>query len=456
MALLVMQHGLRPIVSSLKPGKHGYLKPGSSYDVFLRTLSAAAVSCSFILRSLTLCPTKDGIVRIRDLPWCITKLTIRTFYPERFPEIDQEDLPPNLTKLYLLDEFNQPLDISKTRITRLKVGRHFDQRLERCLPATLDRLSLAGIPCQPLSWIPCGLTRLDLEGSEVDHPADNLPPALTHLKLGDWFTHPVDKLPVTLIHLSIGSGFDDAVDQLPPTLTHLTLGDNFDQPVDKLPPTLTHFVVGHRFNQRVTKLPRGLVYLKLGIAFDQPVRKLPPELRRLDIGAPFWAGTIGMSEFNQPIDALPDRLSELRIYGTKFDQPVSRLPTGMTRLRIICWCFSSQLLRDLPPALTHLDLISRSYQDFPETCSLPLSLTHMQRWSNGARWLGPDATFCPCTLELVNLESFYDICFGERRRLQLCTEAGHGEYCQKYRISSWEILSGETRSEQDHPPVGEK
>lgn len=113
--------------------------------------------------------------------------------------------------------------------------------------------------------------------------------------------------------------------QLPPSVTHLTLTDQefnqpltiissslyelnlvdmkaFNQPIDNLPLSLKSLILGRNFNSPINHLPPSLVKLRTSANFDHPLSCLPLSLECLSINS---------KVFNQPMDSLPPKLSEL-------------------------------------------------------------------------------------------------------------------------------------------------
>jgi len=104
--------------------------------------------------------------------------------------------------------------------------------------------------------LPPNLTHLNILGN-FNQSVDNLPPKLEYLALGYEFNKKVDKLPPTLKNLEIlNSGFNQSVDNLPSTLTHFKLSffGQLNKTINNLPSSLTHLILPHPYNQSLIKL----------------------------------------------------------------------------------------------------------------------------------------------------------------------------------------------------------
>jgi len=68
------------------------------------------------------------------------------------------------------------------------------------------------------------------------------------------------------------------ITNLPPKITHLRLGNRYKLPVRDLPDTITHIICGTNFNCMIENYPSDLKYLYLGWSFNQKLKDLPKEL----------------------------------------------------------------------------------------------------------------------------------------------------------------------------------
>ena len=92
---------------------------------------------------------------------------------------------PNLTKLVLSHEFNQPLDELPLSLKILVLGVKFSQPLDN-LPNELDELILS---------------------NHYNESIDNIPDSITYLYIGIFFKQPIKRLPQKLNRLSIYFGY---------------------------------------------------------------------------------------------------------------------------------------------------------------------------------------------------------------------------------------------------------
>ncbi len=383
-----------------------------------------AVTCSAMLRKVTILYMEGQETLLRHMPRCITSMALYN------PPADPRNLRSlSLHQLYLglaisgsihraLPEtlevatlwlYNEHVGTLPRNLTQLTLGDRFNQAVSK-FPPVLEHLTIGNGFRQPLTGLPGNLKTL-VVGNGFNQKIDALPPCLEGLALGDRFNNPIDRLPTTLMHLYLGFGFSRRIttelvnlvnlthlimkrcvgirtDKLPPSLIELALGKDFNDELRDLPPGLLHLTLGNQFNRSVDHLPHGLLELTLTNSFDQPVDNLPATLTHLVIG----------DRFDQPVDNLPDTLTFLMIgdqfdqavdnlppnlacltLGNSFDHPVDKLPPLLRQLTV--GELFDQPLTNLPPGLTHLTIphegcFDRRVDRLPETITylkLPIS-----------------------------------------------------------------------------------
>lgn len=232
-----------------------------------------------------------------------------------------EDLPPNLRYLILGNRFRGELNNLPLSLEFVAVGNDYVAVLPDLRPYT----NMKGLAL----------------GNEFDAPLGAI--SEEGLAREPTFRKNWGRLPPGLVHLYIGHAFDHDVnkDNLPRTLQHLTLGNNFNQRIDDLVGVnLTHLDLGDDFNQSVDNLPDTLKVLRVGSGFNRSVDSLPPHLEEFSVlgvkqGHPFGVtlGTFfpGDTEFNQPIDKLPNSIMLLNL-GSAFTGSLEVIPKSLVVL----------------------------------------------------------------------------------------------------------------------------
>ena len=160
-----------------------------------------------------------------------------------------------------------------------------------------------------------------------------------------------------IYELILGAKFNQPVNNLPNSITHLILGGIFNHPVDIsnedsptgkssiLPNSITFLVLGGEdFNQPVDNLPESVTELIFGYRFNQPINNLPNGLKTLK----FYEH----SNFNQPVDNLPDSLTYLH-FGDCFNQSIEFLPENLKELYL--GNYYDLPINNLPSSLIYLN-----------------------------------------------------------------------------------------------------
>ena len=149
-------------------------------------------------------------------------------------------------------------------------------------------------------------------------------------------------------------------------------------------------------------LPSSLTYLKICNNFNQPLElssfKLLTHLE-------FCRG----SEFDQPLNALPETLTHL-IFNGKFNQPLNALPGTLTHLIFRKYSHFKKPLDALPQSVIYLEFGFES--EFHARClfnkpldALPQSLTHLTFSWNSEVNQQPDVLPIPLTYLVCGYES---------------------------------------------------
>jgi hypothetical protein len=86
--------------------------------------------------------------------------------------------------------------------------------------------------------------------------------------------------------------------------------DNYNKIIEDN--NITHLILGSNFNQPIDKLPNSIKYLKLKGRFNQSIDNLPNSITHLTLEY----------NFNQCIDNLPLRLKEIDIKYCKFKKSI--------------------------------------------------------------------------------------------------------------------------------------
>jgi hypothetical protein len=217
-------------------------------------------------------------------------------------------------------------------------------------PAKPHTLTHMRLPVFNIHSFPPSLQNLELVHRVKENrraiQLSNLPPNLTHFKIGPHGCNMLDDLPSSLTILDMSAEFASKVPNHLPNLTQLLFPVNFNSPVSNLPPSLTAIQFGMRFNQAVDKLPPSLITLTLKSDFNQPVDHLPSTLQNLTLGR----------MFNHPLDHLPSSLFSLSVLNNSyFNYDISKLPRTLRTLKLDCEAFK-QSIDSLPPSLTYLSL----------------------------------------------------------------------------------------------------
>jgi len=264
--------------------------------------------------------------------------------------------------------FNKPLPILPPTIKKIKAGRGFNQLIDH-LPDSVESIELGYCFNQPISKYPANLKKIMFYGQfnqqlvnlpssieeiilsyQFNHPLDNLPYGLKKLDLGRKFNQEVEHLPDSLTEIVFSDFFDNNIDFLPQSIKKIELGINFNKELENLPSSLETLIVGAyiktlnnlpdhikeiniekrgtRINllyKPILKLPDNLVKLTLNSCYIDPIEYFPPNLKSLIFPE--------SSNFNLPLDNLPDSLDEL-ILGQNYNQNLKNIPKSVKILSI--------------------------------------------------------------------------------------------------------------------------
>ena len=207
------------------------------------------------------------------------------------------------------------------------------------LPANITHIKFGEEFNQPINSLPsnqkyyCDKTNSMVESSGVTHISfnkwfNNQSQNQMEIETDGKFNHPVENLPNSLTHLKFGKHFNQPIDNLPPSLMQLELGDDFNQPIDNLPRSLVHLEFSQKscFNKSINNLPVSLKYLRLGYYFNQPVTYHTIFLGN-ENSTQFLITIINLfkfdEKFNQPVDNLPESLKTI-VFGWNFNQSVNK------------------------------------------------------------------------------------------------------------------------------------
>jgi len=208
---------------------------------------------------------------------------------------DLKLITPEITELYITNNFNEPLDNLPTHLTKIvfDTSYEYEHKLE-FLPESLEYLSCNHMcTLEEIRNFPNSLKKLKLS-MNTDYDTDKnilppnvLPPNLICLTLSN-SKLVKGSLPLTLKHLNLTPSYFYKIEKgvLHEGLTHLYFVDSpFVNITGILPSTLTHLSLEHYDEDIVEPLPPNLVELSLGVDYTSEIKEefLPQTLKKLKI-----------------------------------------------------------------------------------------------------------------------------------------------------------------------------
>ena len=219
-------------------------------------------------------------------------------------------------KLKFSHKFNEPIcrnivDIIKgNNITEIIFGWDFNQLIDN---------------------LPNGIKNIIFCSYYYDLPIDNLPNTIELIKLSKYFDHPLDNLPEGLINLYLSNDTNYDLNNLPNTLELLRSG-NRDIKINILPQSLKELTLPRYHLYKIDCFPPNLLTLQISYYYNYELDNLPPILDKLIIaGGPqeYYNIDVSYPEFNQPINDLPDSVSEIEICVSEYNLEITKLPNNL-------------------------------------------------------------------------------------------------------------------------------
>jgi len=256
------------------------------------------------------------------------------------------------------------------------------------LPSCLETLHLSGSIYWDGPWPENGLSfPLSLKTLRIEHGfnfndsmVDHLPPKLTSLTIGDFFSAPLGFLPSSLVNLRLGDDFDSSLENLPSNLRSLHLGYNYSLPLPLLPSSLEELrfhsssvynlpfgtpplplslkrlTLGHSFQQSLDSLPRGIEEIVFGGESDKQALNGAMDVVKYMLNGDKFTKLSRLSFYTcyaLDLACLPLSIQEISM-GAYFDEPVDVLKY-YRQLRKLCFgrAFNHEL-EHLPECLKEL------------------------------------------------------------------------------------------------------
>ncbi|AKI78929.1 FNIP repeat-containing protein [Acanthamoeba polyphaga mimivirus] len=300
-------------------------------------------------------------------------------------------------------------------ITRLEIGKTFEQDISPFIPGALEELILCDYDKPIRKFLPPTLKTLKFIHTHKNVIKHQIAPNVTNLALGDydgslgkWLPNNLKYLdvgkffrgkiglniPTTVETLILGDLFNSSINSLRNNIRVLKLGNSFNKPIDILPELLEELYIGRGFNSEITYLPKRLIRLEFDneCIFDHPINVLPNSLRIFKLGCFFNQsiekclpnGLIKLKfgdYFNKPIQKtvfsgclfktkkfIPDSVRVLK-FGMYFNQNVNGgLPIGITK--IVLGSHYTRAIRKIPASAKHIQL------------EVGFRMASMQHWNN--------------------------------------------------------------------------
>ena len=167
---------------------------------------------------------------------------------------------------------------------------------------------------------------------EYKHKIDIFPPNLQELNIYSNYEYPLDNLPEGLLKLYLCNNTNYDLNNLPNTLEILRTG-NKDIRINILPLSLKELILPRYHLYKIEYYPPNLLSLQLSYYYNYPLDNLPLMLDKLVIaGGPqeyHELDGIDYPEFSQPINDLPDSVSEIEICVSDYTQKITKLPNNL-------------------------------------------------------------------------------------------------------------------------------
>ena len=130
--------------------------------------------------------------------------------------------------------------------------------------------------------LPINITHIFL-GHFFSQPVENLSSNITYLFFGINFNQPIKNLPSNLTNLIFGTYFNFPVDNLPSSITNLIFGSYFNFPVDNLPYGIKSIKFGKysRYNLDLNCLPNSVEEIFLPSQYTKCIQKIPSQLKKI-------------------------------------------------------------------------------------------------------------------------------------------------------------------------------
>ena len=288
------------------------------------------------LEKLSLLIGDDFIQSLCYLPESLKELTIRSFKSAKILNINYDNLPNGLEKLFLYGNIDCELNNLPRNLKTLHLTEIYNNMIHN-LPDGLEELKIP-IDYKYLREIFSSINTLKKLIAGFNNNSHS-PQVLSSFDL--------ESIPNSVEEIIFGDNFNQKITYLPKEVKKITFGFNYNQPISSgdLPDSIEYLEFGYNFNNTISKYPSNLKILKFGRNYSSKIENLPDGLVELEIN----------ERFNNKLSNLQETLEILRFdeYGEYSHLDKLELPNSIKILQF--GKYQKQMsIKNIPKSLEYI------------------------------------------------------------------------------------------------------